>query len=132
MNKPNWIDTDKNKMNANQYFKEMEVEFPDIVHGINWDEDLHHLRMATFARYTIDQILSNNVEELLKCFNFQEARISRLDSDLYNALNVSYCEDILIEVDPDIMESKQLLMHKQLRSIYTNYKEYYSKLMSED
>ena len=57
MEKPNWIDVDKNNMNAKNFFQEMGKEFPQLTEELNWYEDqLIHHKMEVFSRYTNQQI----------------------------------------------------------------------------
>ena len=75
----------------------MTKEFPNLKTAIDLeDSDNYHFRMEIFSDYTIEQIQSKNYKELKRCFDFQESRIEKLNSNLYNALNVSYCESLLL------------------------------------
>ena len=132
MKKPNWIDIDKDKMNGKEFFAEMEKEFPELVEELNWhDDDLIHPKMEVFSRYTNQQIEDGNDKELIRCFHFQEERFGKIDSELENAIYVSYCETLLLENKEDTMKEKRKLMFKKLKWHYDDYEKYYMKLLKK-
>lgn len=129
MKKPNWIDIDKDKINGKEYFQEMEKKFPELSEELNWwEDDLIHLKMEVFSRYTNQQIQEENDKELIRCFHFQEERLGKIDSALENAIYVSYCETLLLENEKDIINEKRKLMWKKLKWYYDEYEKYYLEL----
>ena len=116
-------------MNAEQYFSELLAEFPILKAEIeNEDYEMVHSRMEIFSNYNIEQIKSKKFSELKRCFDFQESRIGKLNSDLINALNVSYCESLLLGDCASEMNEIIKLMPKKKKKMYKDYDEYYTKL----
>lgn len=71
-------------------------EFPELREEVE-DEiysGLLHLEMACFARYTQDAIDQGDAERVSKCFNFADRFFVNADSNLNNALIVSYLENL--------------------------------------
>jgi hypothetical protein len=87
------------------------------------------MRMERFADYTIEQIKTNNSKELEKCFDFQESKIDLLNSDLENALIVSYCESMLLGDVANQMDKIVDHMPTKLKTKYLDYEIYYNKLV---
>jgi len=67
--------------------------------------------------------------ELMKCFNFQEQRLSMIDSELENAIRVSYYETLLCENGEIVMKNKRELMCEKLKWYYDEYEIYYRELI---
>nr|WP_042248761.1 hypothetical protein [Nonlabens ulvanivorans] len=129
MKSENWTNLDNNKMKPNEYFAELITEFPNLKTGIeSWDSEMVHFRMETFSDYNIEQIKEKNHTELKRCFEFQESRIEKLNSDLINALNVSYCESLLLGECASEMTEIRKLMTPKLAEVYDEYEKYYTKL----
>lgn len=132
MKKPNWIEVDKGKIHGKKYFQEMGKEFPELVEELNWyEDDLIHSKMEVFSRYTNQQIKDGDDKELIRCFHFQEQRLGKVDSDLENAIYVSYCETLLLENKEEVMKSKKELMFKKLKWYYDDYEKYYIELLKK-
>lgn len=132
MYKPNWIDFEKDKMNGKDYFKDMEQEFPNLVEELSWhDDELIHLKMEVFSDYTNQQILRGNDNELIRCFRFQEQRIEKINSELENAIYVSYCETLFTENSKSVMKEKKKLMSEKLKRCYEEYEKTYAKLFKK-
>ena len=129
MESKNWTNLDHNKMKPNEYFLELITEFPTLKSGIeSWGSEMVHSRMEEFSDYNIKQIKAKDYSELKRCFEFQESRIEKLDSDLINALNVSYCESLLLgKCAIEMTEIKKLLTPK-LKKVYVEYEKYYAEL----
>jgi hypothetical protein len=85
-------------------------------------------KMESFAKYTIEQIKSENKSELKKCFDFQESKIDFMDPLLLNALTVSYCEALFLGESRQQMYILVDLMGSKLRKIYDDYEAYYNDL----
>ena len=129
MESENWTNLDNNKMKPNEYFSELIMEFPTLKTEIeNEDSEMVHFRMEIFSDYNIEQIKTKNHLELKRCFEFQESRIEKLNSDLINALNVSYCESLLLGECASEMSEVRKLMTPKLKKVYEEYEEYYEKL----
>jgi hypothetical protein len=120
---------DDEKMNPNEYFSELITEFPSLKTEIeNEDSEMIHWRMEVFSSYNIEQIKTKNHVELKRCFAFQESRIEKLNFNLTNALNVSYCESLLLGECAMEMTEIRKLMPTKLKRFYSEYENYYSKL----
>lgn len=123
------IDLDDGKMNPNEYYSELITEFPILKNEIeSEDPEMIHFRMEIFSDYNIEQIKTKNHSELLRCFEFQESRIEKMNSELINALNVSYCESLLLGECASEMTEIRKLMTLRLEKLYTEYEKYYAKL----
>ncbi len=84
--------------------------------------------METFADYTIDQIKSENKDEIIKCLDFQEFKIDFADSLLLNAMTVSYCEALFIGEYGRQMDWVIDLMGPKFKKLYNDYAVYYNNL----
>jgi hypothetical protein len=130
MKSKNWVDANEGKMDGNSYFNELTKEFSAISNQIKEEgSEMIHMKMETFARYTIEQIKQNNYFELKRCLDFQESKIDLLHSDLVNALNVSYCESLLLGECAQEMAQVLKLMGPKLKAHYLAYERYYSDLV---
>ncbi len=130
MKNENWIDVNDGKMGADEYFELLIKDFPMIRKEIEEeDSDMIHMRMERFADYTIEQIKSNNNNELKRCFDFQESKIDLINSDLENALIVSYCESMLLGEVANQMEKIVDLMPTKLKKKYVDYEVHYNNLV---
>lgn len=116
-------------MTGKEYFAQLIPAFPALKEHIeDWEEDMIHLRMEEFARYTNNQVKDKNKVELMKCFEFQEERIELMDQDLDNALNVSYCESLLFGECADHIDEVLPLMGPKLKAQYQDYEKWYNDL----
>ena len=115
-------------MTNDEYFTELVGHFPSLSDIIEEDSSMIHYRMERFAEYAIDQITNNNLLELNGCFSFQEARIDKMSPELINALNVSYCEALLLGKAASKMNEVTTLMPPKLLNAYLSYEKYYHDL----
>ncbi len=130
MKSENWTNLDNDKMKPNEYFSELTMEFPTLKTEIeSEDSEMVHFRMEIFSEYNIEQIKTKNYSELKRCFEFQESRIEKLNSDLINALNVSYCESLLLGECASEMTEIRKLMSPKLKGVYAEYEKYYAELI---
>lgn len=131
MKSEHWIDVNDGKMGADEYFELLVNDFPIIKNEIEEeDADMIHMRMERFADYTIEQIKSDNYKELKRCFAFQESKIDLINSDLENALIVSYCESMMFLGEiADQMDKIMDLMPIKLKKKYKEYEAYYNTLI---
>ena len=117
------------KINPTEYFSDLIMEFPILKNGIETDySGMVHFQMEVFSDYNLKLIKSKNYTELKRCFEFQESRIEKLNSDLLNAINVSYCESLLLGECAQEMTEILNLMPPKLKNIYVDYEEYYKQL----
>ncbi len=129
MKSENWTNSDDGKMNPNEYYSEMITEFPILKNEIEDEEpEMVHFRMERFSDYNIEHIKTKNHSELKRCFEFQEPRIDKLNSELINALNVSYCESLLLGECASEMTKIRKLMTPKLAKLYDEYEKYFTKL----
>ncbi len=118
-----------NQINEEEFFKLLVNKIPALRENINdWEYDESFFKMERFADYTKEQIKSENIMELRKCFDFLESKIDTLNSLLINALNVSYCESLLLGGLGDKIEQVIALMGPKLIAIYKDYEKYYNEL----
>lgn len=115
-------------MTNDEYYTELVHNFPFLCDILEEDPSMIHFKMERFAEYTIDQIINNNMAELIRCFSFQETRIENMSPELINALNVSYCEALLLGNAAYKMGEISALMPPQLLNAYVSYEKYYQKL----
>jgi hypothetical protein len=120
-------------MNSEEYFSKLIAEFPILKAEIeNEDSEMIHTRMEIFSDYNIEQIKVHNISELKRCFDFQESCIEKLSLELINALNVSYCESLLLGKYSSEMNEIIKLMKPKLKETYTEYEKYYLKLTKKE
>lgn len=116
---PNWINPEQDKIGIEHYFNMLGTTFPSILPELNsWGNDLFHMKMEVFAAYTLQQIQAKNELEVYKCLAFQEKHIPIINSDLKNAIEVSYCETLNSELSSDEKELLYLKMEYQLQSLF--------------
>lgn len=129
MKSENWTDLDEGKMTPNEYYSELITEFHILKSDIESEEpEMVHFRMEIFSDYTIEQIKTKNHSKLKRCFEFQESRIEKMNSELINALDVSYCESLLLgEYANEINEIREIMTPK-LKEVYIEYEKYYTEL----
>lgn len=132
MKSENWIDINDGKMSGFQFFNLVLAEFPQLEKEMNeWEQEYIHMRMEIFAEYAIEQIKYDNIPELRRCFDFIESRLDEVNLDIENALNVSYCENLLLgEVARD-MDKIINIMPTKFKAMYLDYKQYYYDLMEK-
>lgn len=129
MESDNWKNLNNYEIKPNEYFSELIMEFPALKTEIeSQDSEMVHFRMEFFSDYNIQQIKTKNITELKRCFDFQEIRIEKLNSDLINALNVSYCESLLLGECAKEMTEIMKLMPPKLKKNYVEYEKYYNEL----
>jgi len=117
-------------MDADEYYKDLILSFPTLKKKIEEeDSTMIHMRMEVFADYTIDQIKRKDWNELKRCFDFQESRIEKLNSELVNALTVSYCEALLLGEMAGQMKEITPKMETKLEKLYKEYEDYYTDLV---
>ena len=132
MKSEKWIDLNDGKMNGFEFLTLVLSEFPQLEKEMNeWEKEYVHMRMEIFADYAVEQIKSNNILELTRCFNFIESKIDKVNSDLENALNVSYCENLLLGDVAEEMDRIIIIMPTKLKTMYLDYKQYYYDLVEK-
>lgn len=132
MKSKNWIDINDGKISGFEFFESVLIEFPQLEREMKeWEQDYFHMRMEIFADYTIEQIKSNNIPELTRCFNFIESKIDKINSDIENALDVSYCESLLLGEVAEEMNKIINIMPTQFKAIYLDYQKYYYNLIEK-
>jgi hypothetical protein len=126
MKSEQWTDSNEGKLTPKEYYSELVSLFPDLKERIDsWEEEMMHFKMEEFGEYTQDQIRSNNISELKKCFDFQNSKIEMANDELLNCMNVSYCEALLLG---DKVERFVELMGDKLEKLYRDYENYYNNL----
>ena|SRR5690606_1916987 len=129
MESKNWIDLNADKIKSDEYFSKLVIQFPALKKEIeNEDCEMIYSRMDIFSNYSILQIDTKNITELKRCFDFQESLVEKLNSDLINALHVSYCESLLLGKSAAEMSEIINYMPPKLKTIYIDYENYYIKL----
>jgi hypothetical protein len=119
-------------MTSEDFFNDLVIQFPSIKSEVlENDPELIHIRMERFAGYTIKQIEDNNIQELKKCFDFQESKIDFMTANLKNALVVSYCEALLLGKFASKMKEVMKIMPTKLFTIYIEYEQYYNGLIKK-
>ena len=114
-----------NKVTSKEYFEKLLKAFPKL--ELEYDEEFGiHYNMERFADYTLIQIDSKNWQELQNCFKFQDDQIAFIDTEIENALNVSYCESIVCHLSEDVSIVK--LMPPRFCKFYEEYRDHYLDL----
>ena len=116
-------------MSDEDFFKDLVISFSILKQDIE-EEDIYmiHFRMEVFAGYTNKLIKQNDIQEIIRCFNFLESRINLMSNSLINALNVSYCEALLLSENAYNMEPIVQIMPTKLSAVYAEYKQYYANI----
>lgn len=114
-------------ISPDKYFKELVIAFPKIAEKIE-NENEEHSKMERFADYTIKQIKTNNISELIRCFDYQDEKIPVCPA-LENAMVVSYCESLLLGDVASIIHNFTLHMKPRLFKMYNDYRiEYFDQV----
>jgi len=94
-------------------------EFPEALAGINeYERGLLHLEMAAFRRLVEKAIDNGRLWSAEKYFRFVEQVLSEADSDVRNAIEVSFLEDFALgEFTPPRYEAVRRRMPRHLREI---------------
>lgn len=123
----------KHNLTSQEYFDKLILTFPEVENEI-MSEDLEniHSKMERFADYTIKQIIMSNLDKLKACFNFQEKHIEFLNPELENAINVSFCEPLLLSKVSNDINKVIKYMGPLLTKQYKEYEEYYNHLSKLD
>jgi hypothetical protein len=130
MNSEHWTDANERKVSGEEFFNEVILKFPTLKDKISEDDIQNvHMRMETFASYTIKQIKGKNWDELKRCFDFQESKVELVNSELLNAMTVSYFEALLLGEVGYMMKEIVPLMGSKLKRLYNEYETYYNDLV---
>ncbi|RBQ04291.1 DUF7674 family protein [Pedobacter miscanthi] len=116
-------------MSDEDFFEDLIKSFPILKTDIE-EEDRYmiYMRMEVFAGYTNKLIEENKIPEITKCFDFLESKIDLMSDTLKNALNVSYCEALLLGKNANIMAPIVRIMPTKLSIIYAEYEQYYEDI----
>jgi hypothetical protein len=115
------------KITCVQYFNELIQQFPSLKNEIEEYEELNHIKMEVFARYTNLQIQKRHPKEFKRCLEFQESMIGVMPDEIENALYVSYIESLLLGQFATQMKKKIATMPPKFKEKYEFYeKNYYS------
>jgi hypothetical protein len=102
------------KMDDKTFLNELVNAFPEIREDV-YDKDwmgLISLQVGCFKRYTQKAIDTNNIPVALKCFQFVEEIINKVEFDIENALVISWIshlsftknENLYSQFPPDLKE----------------------------
>jgi hypothetical protein len=127
------LNIDDHIIEQREYFEQLIQEFPDLeIDYEDLENGMVHFNMERFADYTISQIKKSDLNKLKSCFYFQEKRINYLSHELENALNVSFCESLLLGEVAKEMNKFLFYMGPLLRKFYKAYEDYYNNLGNDD
>lgn len=126
------IETFNNGANREQFLTGVEVLFPESFAKIEDIEDgLLHLEMADFSRTTMEAIKCGQTELVLAHLNFISGLFNRANSDLENAIYVSYLENIFLgELDREV-EAARLLLPENLVIALTDLEKHFENLKND-
>jgi hypothetical protein len=116
------------KIATNQYFEELIRQFPELKKEIDDLDDLNHVKMEVFSRYTNLQIQKRNSKEFMRCLMFQESMIDLMNDAIENALYVSYIESLLLGQYSVQMKKKVATMPPKFKEKYGEYATNYYNL----
>ena len=81
-------------MNSDQFVELLSKEFPSLRSELgNWP-GLIHLQSSQFARFTQEAINCGNELLVRRCFDIADTCLEKSDSELENAISVSYLEHL--------------------------------------
>ncbi|MFM2269177.1 MAG: hypothetical protein RL757_2618 [Bacteroidota bacterium] len=116
------------KIADNVYFSSLTHQFPALKAEIDALDDLNHLKMEVFARYTNSQIQKRNAKEFIRCLMFQESMMDVMSAEIENALYVSYIESLLLGQYSAQMKKKVAMMPPKFKEKYVEYAIHYYNL----
>jgi hypothetical protein len=116
------------KISNNHYFNELTQQFPELKKEIDDLDDLNHIKMEVFSRYTNLQIQKHNPKEFMRCLLFQESMIDVMSDAIENALYVSYIESLLLGQFSAQMKKKVATMPPKFKEKYEEYATNYYNL----
>jgi hypothetical protein len=97
-------------VNRDEFIRRLEDRFPAIAAEIDGlDQGLLHLEMAVFARATAAAIDDGDRSKVTDFFAFAEEIVVTADSDVENAIYVSYLENIFLCDEPLRIEAQNWL-----------------------
>jgi hypothetical protein len=102
-----------------EFLARLAIEFPEVIASFNeYDKGLLHCEIATFRRATERAIDTGRLWVAEKHFRFVQATLKDSNSELRNALEVSYLEDFALgEFTPERYRAVKARMPKSLRLI---------------
>ena len=120
------IHQQKSKMN---FFSKILNEFPNLEEEFKEAEENEiHYKMERIAEYINKCIKERNEAEVFLCFDIIERFLKQgVEPKFENALNVSFCESILLLNNEQDKSWAIILMKAKLKTIYSDYQEHYEK-----
>lgn len=113
-----------------EFIQDLVGLFPEIKDEIQ-DEDyagLVTLQIGCFRHFTQEAINSNNLEIVLKCYNFVESNIGRVGHKIESVLYISY----LGKLDFQLNNNAEKLLPEKLKSALKEIKTYNASTSSNE
>jgi hypothetical protein len=82
-------------MNASEFRSLLAHEFPQLRAELDyWEDDLSHLQMVEFLSFTQEAIEARSLDLVRKSFEIATTALTSGDSELLNAIYVSFLEQL--------------------------------------
>ncbi len=115
------------KIDKDRFVEIVLAEFPQLGEEFVENEDLLHLQMAAFSHLAKNAIDTNETETLLKCYEIAGKILEKADSDVENAIYVSFLEHLEFDNSAYRVKAKKLLP-PILRKASEELEEHFKKL----
>jgi hypothetical protein len=102
------------------------AEFPQLRDECEGYEGLHHLQMMEFALFTARECKLGNFETVAKCLRLAHRLLQWGDSEINNAVYVSYLE--ILPLKGDVHDRIRMAMTSDLRQAWDDILDYLSKV----
>ena len=82
------------KIDPSAFAATLITHFPELKPNLQLSEGLLYCQMSDFRAYTRQAIDRGDFETISRCFAFADLVRARADDEVYNAVHVSYLEDL--------------------------------------
>jgi len=112
------------------FFTKILNEFPNLEEEFKEAEEYEiHYKMERIAEYINECIKERKEAEVFLCFDIIERFLKQgVKPKFENALNVSFCESILLLNNEQDKSWAIILMKAKLKTLYSDYQEHYEKI----
>jgi len=127
VNYPEWDKSASDSTLIEEFYRELQVRYPELKEDIEYNEGLLHLDMSTLQKYAENLSTEKKLNELRECFKWVNSLFCRSKNDLLNAINVSFLEYFDYQKGLSEKEFKEIMPQELYRG-YTEMMDYMKKL----
>lgn len=119
------LNAEMKKTHRSIFLKEVKEAFPELRATLNDQDGLLHLEMHAFHEFVQDQIEKENRENVSLAFQIIERHFENGNSDLVNAIGVSFLEHLDLGLTKGNQSWEFELLPKSLRQPYDELRKYH-------